>query len=147
MFKTEIDRNEPLFPGDKIEMHFKYFGPGWLYLRAAELAAVKWTLEQKNPYWELLSWQTTPDDMLVLEFLIKEPPTESPVQVQQAGIVTGLIIATTVLGAGLFTWLSLDKIYKITESAAGKVALAGTGSLGIGLMVIALLLLLNRFRK
>lgn len=148
MLRTEIDRNEPLNPGDKIEMEFKCLGPGWLYLRAAELAVLKYTLDKKNPYWELTAWDsTTYSDKLILEFLIKEPPEEQMGQVQQAGIVTPLIIAAIVIGGGLFTWLSLDKIYKITDSPAGKVALAGSGSLGIGILIIAVLLLLNRFRK
>lgn len=148
MLRTEINRNEPLLPGDKIEMQFKAIGPGWLFLRAAELAVLQWNLEKENPYWELTAWDsTTYPDKLILEFLVKEPPTELEGQVQQAGIVTPLIIAAIVIGGGLFTWLSLDKIYKITESTAGKVALAGTGSLGIGILVIALLLLLNRYRK
>lgn len=146
MLRTEIDKDEPLFPGDKIEMHFEPFGPGWLYLRAAELAMLKWTLERQNPYWELESWQSL-DNKLVLEFLVLDSPTEFEGQVQKAGIVTPAIIGAIVLGAGLFTWLSLDKIYKITESGPGKVALAGTGALGIAVLVIAVFLLLNQFRE
>jgi hypothetical protein len=143
MVKTEIDKDEPLYPGDKIEMHFTYLGPNWVYLHAAELALLEWTLKQKNPYWEMLSWQSL-EDKLILEFLIKEPPAELEVPVQKASFVTAAIIAAIVLGAGLFTWLSLDKIYKITESPAGQVALAGTGSIGIVILVIAVLLLIRK---
>lgn len=147
MLKTEIDRNEPLNPGDIIEMHFKFLGPGWLYLRAAELAILKWQLEQKNPDWEMTSWDTTTyPDKLVLEFLIKERPEYEIPQVQKAGVVTPLIIAAIVIGGGLFAWLTLDKIYKITESPAGKIALAGTGSVGIAVLVVAVLLLLRHYR-
>ena len=142
MIRTEIDRNEPLKLGDKIEMHFKAFGPNWVYLRASELAILIWRLEQKNPDYELLSWQN-PGDKLILTFRIKGPEP----QMQEAGIVTPLIIAAAVIGGGLFAWLSLDKIYKITDSPAGKIALAGTGSLGIAVLVIAVLLLLNRYRE
>ena len=147
MLKTEIDRDEPLNPGDEIEMHFKFVGPGWIYLRAAELAILKWQLELKNPDWEMTSWDsTTYPDKLVLEFLIKEPPEYEVPQVQKAGIVTPLIIAAIVLGGGLFIWLTFDKVYKITSSTAGKVALAGTGSVGIAALVIAILLLLRHYR-
>lgn len=147
MLRTEISTDEPLYPGDKIEMEFKYLGPDWLYLRAAELAALQWRLQQANPDWELESWQST-GDKLILEFLIKQPPADVPPEFQQAAVVTtAAIIAVIVLGGGLFTWLCLDKVYKITESPAGKVALAGTGSLGIGVLVIAVILVLSQLRK
>ncbi len=147
MLKTEIDRNEPLNPGDVIEMHFKFLGPNWVYLHAAELAILEWQLKQKNPYWKLNSWDSTSDvNKLILEFLIKEPPVDEAPQVQKAGFVTPLIIAAIVVGGGLFAWLSLDKIYKITSSPAGKVALAGTGAFGIAILVIVVLALLRHYR-
>ena len=148
MLKTEIDRTEPLNPGDIIEMHFKFIGPNWVYLHAAELAVLEWQLRQGHPYWELRAWDsTTYSDRLVLEFLIKEPLADESPQVQKAGFVTPLIIAAIVIGGGLFAWLSLDKIYKITESPAGKIALAGTGSLGIAALVIAVLLLIRHYQE
>lgn len=139
MLRTEIDRDESLNPGDVIEMHFKAFGPSWVYFRASELALLIWQLEQKNPDYELLSHET-PGDKLILTFRIKE---QAGPQIQQAGIGTASVIAAIVIGAGFFTWLSLDKIYRITESPAGKVALVGTGSLGIAALIIAVLLLLR----
>lgn len=145
MLRTEIDRDEPLQPGDVIEMHFKAFGPNWIYLRASELSILIWQLERKNPDYELLSHEN-PGDELILTFRIKEQVISGP-QMQQAGIGTAAVIAAIVIGGGLFTWLSLDKVYKITESPAGQVALAGTGSLGIGVLVIAVLLLLSRYRR
>jgi len=147
MIRTEIDKNEPLFPGDKIEMHFTPWGPNWLYLRASELAILKWRLEQKNPDYDLIGWQVSPDsDKLILTFLIKEPKEPTP-QIQQAAIGTAAVIAVIVIGGGLFAWLCLDKVYKITDSPAGKVALAGTGSLGIAALVVAVLLLLRHYRR
>jgi len=146
MLRTEIDKDEPLQPGDEIEMHFKAFGPGWLYLRAAELAILKWQLSRENPDWKMTAWDsTTYPDKLVLTFEILEPVVSEP-QVQQAGVITtAAVIGAIVIGAGLFAWLSLDKIYKITDSPAGKIALAGTGSLGIAALVIAVLLLLRHY--
>lgn len=141
MIKTEIDRDESLKPGDRIEMHFKAFGPSWVYLRASELAILIWQLEQKNPDYELLGWKSS-GDKLILTFLIKGQVETGP-PVQQAGIGTPLIIAAIVIGGGLFTWLSLDKVYKITDSPAGKVALVGTGSVGIAALIIAVFLLLR----
>lgn len=145
MLKTEIDKDEPLFPGDRILMTFKTFGSSWLYLRASELAVLKWQLSRKNPFWQMESWNsTTYPDKLVIEFLIKEPSEDVP-QVQKAGVVTPLIIAAIVIGGGLFAWLSLDKVEKIVDSPAGKIALAGTGSLGIAALVVAVLLLLRHY--
>ena len=145
MLKTEIDRNEPLNPGDEIEMHFKFVGPNWVYLHAAEFALLEWQLKKGNPYWELKSWDAYTDpEKLILQFMIKAPPEDEPVQVYRAGVVTPIIIAAIVIGGGLFTWLSLDKVYKITESPAGKVALAGTGSIGIAILIIVVLIVLGK---
>ncbi len=147
MLKTEIDKDEPLFPGDEIEMHFKTFGPAWVYLRASELAILKWRLSEKHPDYELIAWDSvTYPDKLVLTFRILESPELAP-QVQQAGVGMAAVIAVIVIGGGLFAWLSLDKIYKITDSPAGKVALAGAGSLGIAAALIAVLLLLRYYRE
>jgi len=146
MLRTEIDKDEPLQAGDVIEMHFKAFG-GWIYLRAAELAILKWQLTRKNPNWEMTGWDSsTHPDKLVLIFRILQPVVTEP-QIQKAGVVTtGAVIAVIVIGAGLFAWLSLDTIYKITDSPAGKIALAGTGSLGIAALVVAVLLLLRHYQ-
>lgn len=145
MIRTEIDRDEPLQPGDKIEMHFKTWGPNWVYLRASELALLKWRLEQKNPDYDLIGWEAPPaGDKLILTFLIKDSELLGP-QIQQASIGTAAAIAVIVIGGGLFAWLSLDKVFKITDSPAGKVALIGTGSLGIAALVVAVLLVLRHY--
>jgi len=71
MLRTEISKDERLYPGDVIEMHFKVFGPDWVYFRAAELAALIWRLEKKNPDYELIAWDsTTHKDKLILTFRI-----------------------------------------------------------------------------
>lgn len=148
MLKTEISKDDPLFPGDKIEMRFKFLGPNWVYLHAAELALIEWKLRQAHPYWQMTSWDSTSDPgRLILEFEIKGPPPEEIPQVTQASVVNGVIIAATVIGGGLFMWLSLEAVYKFTDSPAGKIALAGTGSAGIAVLVIAVILALRYYRK
>jgi len=128
MLRTEIDLNEQLFPGDEIEMHFKVFGPSWTYLRAAELAMLIHRLEQKRPEWELTAWDsTTYTDRLVLTFRILQT---NPV------VVTAAIIAAIVVGGGLFAWLALDKVYKISSTPAGQVALAGPSLVVVGIVCI-----------
>lgn len=147
MLRTEIDKDEPLYPGDEIEMHFKVFGPAWVYLRASELAVLKWQLSKKNPDWELIAWDSINyPDKLVLTFQILERPVVSGPQIQKAGVITtAAVIGAVVIGVELFAWLVLDKIYKISESPAGKIALAGTGSLGIAALIVAALLLVRHY--
>lgn len=148
MLKTEISKDDPLFPGDKIEMRFKFLGPSWVYVHAAELALLEWQLRRKHPLWEMTSWDSTSDpERLFLKFTIKGPPADEQPQVMQASVVTGLIIAATVIGGGVFMWLSFEAIYKITESPAGQVALAGTGAAGFAILIIALILTLSYFRR
>lgn len=135
MLRTEIDKDEPLQAGDVIEMHFKAYGPNWLYLRAAELALIKWRCEQAHTDYELLSWQA-PGDKLILTFKVLKT---NPV------VVTAAIIAAMVIGGGVFAWLALDKVYKIATTPAAQVALAGTGALGITFAVIVGYLILSRY--
>ena len=144
MLRDLIDKDEPLYPGDVIEMHFKAFGPNWVYLRAAELAIIKWRLEQTNPDYRLIDWSVPKGEKLILTFKILEPREPTP-QIQQAGIGTAAVIAVIVVGGGLFAWLSLDKIYKISSSPAGQVALAGTGAVGMVFVAIVGYLVLSRY--
>jgi len=137
MLRAEIDKDERLYPGDEIEMHFKVYGPAWTYLRAAELAILIHRLEKKNPDWELTAWDsTTYTDRLVLTFRILK---SNPV------VITAAVIAAIVIGGGLFAWLCLDKIYKIGTTPAAQVALVGTGALGITFAVIVGYLILSRY--
>lgn len=156
MLRTEIDRDEPLKAGDVIEMHFKVFGPNWVWLRASELAVLEWQLRRANPNYKLLKWNTdSAPDKLILTFEILDPvvSVESDPEIQQAGIatiITASILAVAVIGAGFFTWISLDEIYlvvrEVVSSPAGQVALVGIGSGGIAILVIAVLLLLRHFQ-
>jgi hypothetical protein len=134
MALVEIDKNKELYPGDVVELHFKALGPNWLYLRASEMAVLQWRLAKKHPNYKLISW-SAPGDKLILRFRVQEPV--GPV-IQQAGVGTAAVIAAAVIAAGVFTWLSLDKVYQITDSPAGQVALAGAGSAGIGLLLVAI---------
>jgi len=129
MLRTEINKDEPLYPGDVIEMHFKAFGPDWVYLRAAELALLQWRMEKKNPDYDLIGW-SVPGDKIIMKFRILEPrePTQ---EMQQASIGTAAVIAVIVIGGGLFAWLALDKVYKISQAPAVQVALAGGGAVSL----------------
>ena len=146
MLKTEIGKDEPLFPGDEIEMHFSFLGPNWVYLHAAELALLKHQLAEKHPDWEMLRWDSTTDpEKLRIDFLITGKPPD--VQIQRASAITPIIIAAAVLGTAGFLYLTFNAVYKITDSPAGKVALAGAGSLGIATLIIVVLVWLRYLRK
>ncbi len=135
MLRTEIDKDEPLQPGDVIEMQFKAYGPNWLYLQAAELALLKWQLEQKKPGYELINWQA-PGDKLILTFRILKT---NPV------LITAAIIGAIIIGGGLVSWLVLDKVYKISSTPGAQVALASTGALGVVFIVVVGYLVLSYY--
>ena len=148
MLKTEISKDDPLNPGDRIEMVFKFIGPNWRYLHAAELALLEYKLKQHQPFWKLIGWDAVSvPDKLILKYEITGPKPEETPQVMQAGIVTGAIIMVTVIGGGVFMWLSFESIRKITESAAGQIALAGTGAVGFAALIIVLILALQYRRR
>lgn len=148
MLKTKISKDDPLLPGDEVELHFRFKGPNWVYLHAAEMALLEWKLKQKNPYWEMTRWDSTSDpEKLILHYRVLGSLPEQIPQVAKASIVTGVVIAAAVIGGGVFMWLSFEAIYKITESPAGQIALAGTGSAGIAVLVIAVILALRYYRK
>jgi len=100
------------------------------------LAALKWRMSEKNPDYEMVAWDsTTHKDKLILTFHILEPRKPTP-EIQQAGIGTAAVIAVIVVGGGLFAWLALDKVYKISSTPAGQVALASAPWAGMVFVVI-----------
>ena len=145
--KIEITKDTPLNPGDKIEMKFNLYGAGdWYYFRAVQVAAIENRLKKKYKNLDFTGW-TDADDALYMRFTVKQPSTDPMENVQEAGIVTGAIIALTVIGGGILTWMVFDKIYKIVDSPAGQIALAGTGAAGIGLLIVVVLVLLSKVKK
>lgn len=133
--KIEISINKPLNPGDRIEMHFLTTDMFWI--TAVQIALIESRLENREDF-RILN-HSLPEYNKVI-FTIEVLKT-NPV------IVTAAVIGAAIIGAGIITWLVLDKVYEIVESPAGTVALAGTGSLGIAALFIAVLLLLRHFRE
>lgn len=130
--KIEIDKNKPLNPGDVIELHFKSFGMAWL--KAAQIAMIDWMLKGR-PEFEILSWQIPTNTTVIFECRVKKT---NPV------VVTAAVIAAAIVAVGVVAWLTLDKVYQIMETPAGKIGVAGTG---VGLAaagIIALLALLPK---
>jgi len=139
--KIEIEKDAALEPGDIIEMHYDVIGgPRWVVTRAIQLAMIEDHL-RNSPAFELIRLDELGDDVIIT--LKIRDATGQRVEVQQAGMMTALIISATVVTIGIFTWLSLKTVYKITDSPAGKVALIGAGTAGIAVLVIVVLLLLR----
>lgn len=140
--KIEIEKDAALEPGDIIEMHFDVIGgPGWVGARAIQIAIIEARL-QNSPTLEVINFDELDDDVIIT--LKIRDATGQRVEVQQAGMLTAMIISATVVTIGIFTWLSFKTVYKITDSPAGKVALVGAGSAGIALLIIVILLVLAK---
>ncbi len=132
MEKIEINPNKQLRPGDVIELHFNTTSMVWI--TATQIALIEWQLEKRKDF-QLLS-HSLPEGNKVI-FTAKVLKT-NPV------IVTAAVIGAAIIGAGIVAWLTLDKIYQIVESPAGKTVIAGTALFLPALVVISILLF---FRK
>jgi len=128
MQKVEIDINKPLNSGDIIEMQFKTTGMVWI--TATQIALIEWRIEKRKDF-RILSHSLPANNRV--NFVIQILKT-NPV------LITAAVIGGVIIGAGVVAWLTLDKVYQITESPTGKV-LAG------GAIVAAVLALLVLIRK
>jgi len=142
MKKIEIGKNKRLNPGDVIEMHFVTTGMTWP--TAVQIAMIEWRLEKRKDF-RIMSHSLPVGNRVIFTILISEPAEEKVPQVYAAGIgVTAAIIGAAIIGAGVVAWLTLDKIYQIIETPAGKAAVTGTALFLPALAVIAILLLLRK---
>ncbi len=142
MEKIEIDKNKQLNPGDIIEMHFFTSGMSWL--TATQIALLEWRLEKRKDF-RILSHSLPVGNQVFFTIRITEPPADQVPKVYKAGFgVTAAIVSAAIIGVGVVAWLTLDKIYQIMESPAGKVAVTGTALFMPALAVVAILLLLRR---
>jgi len=132
MEKIEIDINKPLNPGDVIELHFIITGMFWI--TAAQIALIEYRLEKRKDF-RIISHSLPSGNNVI--FTVKVLKT-NPV------VVTAAVIGAVIIGAGVVAWLTLDKIYQIVESPAGKVAIGGTALFIPALAIIAILIF---FRK
>lgn len=140
--KTEIGQDDALQVGDVIEMHYRVIGGvDSPYVRAVQLALIENRLKD-CPEYQVLSIENLQAEVIFTIRIAEPPAPELPTQ--QAGLATGIIIAAIVIGGGLFAWLSLDTIYKITASPAGQVAMFGVGGLGIAAAAVVLLMVLAK---
>ena len=132
MQRIEIDKDKPLNPGDRIEMHFNSVGMVWI--KATQIALIELRLKGK-PEFEILYSSIPTKSTVVFGVEIKKT---NPV------VVTAAVIAGAIVAAGLMTWLTLDKVYQLIESPAGKAIVGGTVFSFAALAVAALLMILPR---
>lgn len=107
--KTEISQDAILESGDVIELHFK--SRGWTWIRAAQIAIIESRLAERQDTWIV---QAITDDTENKRLIFRVLVTGTPV----ALIIVGIL---AVVG-GVFVFLSLDKVYKITNAPMAKVS-------------------------
>jgi len=132
MEKIEIDKNKQLNPGDIIEMHFKTTGMVWI--TATQIALIEWRLENRKDFY--IIGHSLPANNRVI-FMIKVLKTNP-------ALLTAAVIGGLIIGAGVVAWLTLDKVYQIMESPAGKAVVGGTALSFAALAVIAILILVRK---
>lgn len=145
MAKVLIDKDAPLNPGDRVELHFKSSGMAWI--KAAQIAIIDARLSNRKD-WRIKNFQTPVDQptLLICTVEVLKDQPESEPEMQTAGVgVTCAIIAATVVACGIVYGLTLQKSFLIArdvaQSPAGQVAVAGTG-IGIAAAGIAALALI-----
>ena len=128
--KILIDSNTEIAVGEVVEMHFNVQGGFWF--EALQISLIEGRLKDKG--YDLLS-SYIPEDKSKLVLTMRYLPSSEP-EMQTAGIGMAVTVAVIVVAGGLFTYLSLDKVYKITSSPAGKVAATGFGMFTIVIAVV-----------
>ena len=150
MPRIEIDKDQVLNPGDRVELHFKSSGMAWI--KAAQIALIDARLDGRDD-WRIRSFETPEDQPTLIICTVEvlgnteQQDTEEP-EMQRAGVgvvVTCAAIAAVIITAGVVYSLTLQKTFlivkEISKSPAGKIAVAG-GGLGLAAAGIAAVLAL-----
>jgi len=134
MERTEISKHD-IEIGDNLEMVFKTVGYTWI--QAIQLTVIESKLAGDRRF-NVHSITVNDDDpeqtRVIYKISVNPPPAGEDRIVYEAGIGVAIVTAITVIAGGLFLWLSLDKIYKLTEKPAGQLAI-GFVAVVIGLFV------------
>jgi len=141
--RVPIENTKELQPGDKVILTFKT--TNWVWSQAAEIALIESYCEGRGD-WEILSNSLPADNRIEFKILIKAKYTDESLQTASAVPVTALAIAGVIIFTGLVVWLTLDKVEQLVEAApkaiseagktaGGQIALAGTGAIGIAILI------------
>ena len=151
MAKTLIDKNQPLNPGDRVELHLVSSGMAWI--KAVQIALLDQKLAGRKD-WDVLSFETPVDRPTLLIIRIEvldgqRPEGEASLRTAGLGtVITCASMAAFIITCGIVYNLTLKDTFltwsrtieKVVESPAGKVAVAGTG-IGLAAVGIAALIL------
>lgn len=133
MEKVKIDLNEPLQPGDVIELHFNSIGLTWL--QSVQIAFLEYHVQKKFNNFEIINWSIVDKTKIIFTIRIRQT---NPVA------VTAAIIGAAIIGTGIIGLLLLEKAYKIIESPQGKIITAGIGSIAIAVLAAVFIGALRR---
>ncbi len=135
MEKVEISKHD-IEIGDNLEMVFNTVGYTWI--QAFQLAAIESRLARDQRF-NVHSITVNDDDpeqtKVIYKISVNPPPAGEDRIVYEAGIGVAIVATIGVVAGGLFLWLSLDKIYKLTESPAGRLSI-GLIAVVLGLFVL-----------
>jgi len=106
MERVAIDIDEPLQPGDLIELHFRTVGGVWL--TGAQIALIQATVSKRKDF-EILSWSIPESARVIFKVRVKKT---NPV------IVTAAVIAGVILVSGIGIWLAFEAAYKLVQAPA-----------------------------
>lgn len=135
MERIEIDKDQPLQPGDVIELHFLTVGMVWI--QATQIALIEWRLVGRKDF-TILSHSLPADNKVI--FTVRVNKT-NPV------IVTAAVIGGLIITAGVIAWLTLDKVYQIIEEPSGQILVGGIGAIATAVAITAVLALLPGGKK
>lgn len=114
-----LDENEPLLPGDRILIRFKWITSGTTS-RAMQLAAIERNLE-RHENWNIVSY-TNLEDFLDAEIeIISVPKIDPSSGITQASLGAGAVVVLTaaLIAASIITY-HLSKVYQWKLISEGK---------------------------
>ena len=127
MDRIDVKKDEPLNPGDIIELHFSAIGPTWI--KSTQIAVVEYALKNQKSF-ELLRTDYWQPNEVVFRARVKQP---NPV------VVTVALIAAAIAAVPIaFGWM-FTKAYKLVDNPVGKMAVGGI-SIGVLAAGVAALL-------
>lgn len=127
MTKVKItDYNEPLEPGDIIELHFMATGLFWI--TAAQIAIIEYKLDSDKRF-QIRNWTIfEPNEVVFKVEVLKTNPE----------LVTVAVIAAAIIGVGIVFKLTLDSAYKLVNVPAEALQQPAMQAIAIGIIIAVL---------
>ena len=147
MHRIPLDPNEPLNPGDRVELHFK--SVGMTYIKAAQIALIERRLSGRDDF-EIDSVATPTDrpTTIIVEVRIKGAKQPGMAAGFAGVVITCASIGGLIIATGIVYKLTLEKTFLVigqaVSSPAGQIAIGG---MGVGLAAAAVIALLALLPK